>query len=70
MLHHLATSPNVKAIHPVTSPHFKLQNIDAVRSKFEEVGKLLHPYIDEAKNPLKEPIGEGDIKQTLEQITE
>lgn len=70
MLHHLATSPNVIAIHPVTSPHFKLQNIDAVRTKFDEVSKLLHPYIDHAKNPLKEPIGEGDIKQTLQQITE
>lgn len=34
MLHHLATSPNVKAIHAVTSPHFKLQTIDNVKTKF------------------------------------
>ncbi len=44
MLYHLASTPEVKAIHPVTSPHFKLQNIDAVVSKFEEVSKLLTPY--------------------------
>ena len=46
MLHHIATSPNVKSIYPVTSSHFKLQNIENVLSKFEEVGNLLHPYIE------------------------
>ena len=69
MLHHLATSPNVKAIHPVTSSHFKLQKIDSIKSKFDEVSKLLHPYIDNQKNPLQEPIEEGDIKTTLQKVT-
>ena len=46
MLHHLATSPNVRAIHPISSPHFKLQTIDAVKDKFTEVKRLLHPYMD------------------------
>jgi len=39
MLHHLASSPNVKSIHGVTSPHFKLQGIEAIASKFSEVKK-------------------------------
>lgn len=46
MLHHLASSPNVKSIHGVTSPHFKLQGIDAIINKFAEVKKTLHPYIE------------------------
>lgn len=69
MLHHLASSPNVKSIHPVTSPHFKLQGIDAIANKFTEVKKTLHPYIEQWENPLKEPIQEGSIPHTLEQIT-
>jgi folylpolyglutamate synthase/dihydropteroate synthase len=69
MLHHLATSPNVKAIFPVTSPHFKLQSIDTMKSKFAEVTKLVHPYVEESKSSLKEPIDGGDIALTLTHVT-
>lgn len=50
MLHQIATCPNVSAIHPVTSQHFKLSHIDIVKEKVEEIQRLLHPYINE-KNP-------------------
>ena len=69
MLHNLASSPNVISIHPVSSSHFKLQSIDSIAEKFAEVKKSLHPYIDQGKNPLQEPIERGSIPHTLEHIT-
>ena len=68
MLYHMATSPNVKAVYPVASDHFKLQSIDQVKTKFAEVSKHLHPYIEKWENPLRDPIEEGDIKRTLTHI--
>lgn len=69
MLHFLATSPNVKTIYPVTSQHFKLQHIDNVKSKVDEIIKLLHPYIDLSQNPFQEPIECGNIGCTLDKVT-
>ena len=68
MLHQIATCPNVAAIHPVTSQHFKLQHIDSVKEKVEEIERLLHPYTG-GKNPFQEPIEKGDIHSTLKHVT-
>lgn len=69
MLHSIATCENVKAIHPVTSQHFKLQHIDSVKEKVEEIVKLLHPYNTQQKNPFQDPIKSGDIAMTLNEVT-
>lgn len=69
MLHSIATCPNVKAIHPVTSQHFKLQHIDSVKQRVDEITKLLHPYISHQKNPFQEPIECGNIHSTLHKVT-
>ena len=40
MMHFLASHPNVKAIFPVTSKHFKIVPIKDISKKIEDIKKL------------------------------